>query len=116
MLLITVGTGGQKHIPDIYSCWNIIGNIHQAQRYQSLNCYMFMFYCLDFCKRLIVTLINVQHLDEPSIDGGGLFCEFLLETIKTGSSPNGGYFMSSYEWTPYPNTLSHLTIKYTMSS
>lgn len=60
-----------------------------------LNCLCFI--VLDFCKRPIVTLINAQRLDEPSIDGGGLFCEFLLETIKTGSNPNGGYFMSSYE-------------------
>ena len=62
----------------------------------------------DLRKRLRVTLINAQGLDEPGIDGGGLFREFLSETIKTGYNPNREYFMSSDEGTLYPNTLSYL--------
>ena len=59
----------------------------------------------DLRKRLRVTLINAQGLDEP---GSGLFLEFVSETIKTGYNPNRGYFTSSDEGTLYPNTLSHL--------
>lgn len=57
----------------------------------------------DLRKRLRVNLINAQGLDEAGIDGGGLFREFLSETIKTGYDPNRGYFITSQDGALYPN-------------
>lgn len=42
------------------------------------------------------------------IDGGGLFREFLSETLKTGYDPNRGYFVTSQEGLLYPNPQVHL--------
>ena len=78
--------------------------IHQTHSIDTCSCFIVS----DLRKRLRVTLINAQGLDRPSINGGGLFWEFLSETIKTRYNPNRGYFTSSDEGTLYPNTLSHL--------
>ena len=48
-------------------------------------------------------LVNAQGLDEPGIDGGGLFREFLSELLKTGFDPNRGYFTSTQDGQLYPN-------------
>ena len=68
----------------------------------------FVFLFLDIQIRILVTLINAQGLEEAGIDGGGLFREFLSETIKTGYNPNRGFFISSDNATLYPNPLAHL--------
>ena len=68
----------------------------------------FVFLFLDLRSRILVTLINAQGLEEAGIDGGGLFCEFLSETIKTGYNPNRGFFISSDNATLHPNPLAHL--------
>ncbi|CAI8019715.1 Ubiquitin-protein ligase E3C [Geodia barretti] len=52
---------------------------------------------------LKVMLVNAQGLDEPGIDGGGLFREFLSELLKTGFDPNRGYFTSTQDGQLYPN-------------
>ena len=71
--------------------------------------FIFVFFLfLDLRYRILVTLINAQGLEEAGIDGGGLFREFLSETIKTGYNPNRGFFVSSDSATLYPNPLAHL--------
>ena len=62
----------------------------------------------DIRQRLRVNLINAQGLDEAGIDGGGLFREFLSETLKTAFDPNRGFFTSSEEGFLYPNPKVHL--------
>lgn len=52
---------------------------------------------------LKVTMVNAQGLNEPGIDGGGVFREFLSELLKTGFDPNHGYFMTTEEGQLYPN-------------
>ena len=99
MLLITVDTSLQC---SLYK--SIIVNIPQLGVYWSSSQTHSIDTCSNFVvsdlhKRLRVTLINAQGLDEPGIDGGGLFCEFLSETIKTGYNPNRGYFTSFDEGT-----------------
>ena len=47
--------------------------------------------------------MNAQGLDEPGIDGGGVFREFLSELLKTGFDPNHGYFMTTQDGLLYPN-------------
>ena len=53
--------------------------------------------------KLRVTLVNAQGLDEPGIDGGGVFREFLNELLKTGFDPNRGYFTTTQDGQLYPN-------------
>ena len=50
-----------------------------------------------------MTLVNAQGLDEPGIDGGGVFREFLNELLKTGFDPNRGYFTTTQDGQLYPN-------------
>lgn len=47
--------------------------------------------------------MNAQGLDEPGIDGGGVFREFLSELLKTGFDPNHGYFATTQDALLYPN-------------
>ena len=55
-----------------------------------------------------VNLVNVQGLDEPGIDGGGVFREFLNELLKTGFDPNHGYFSTTQDGLLFPNPQVHL--------
>ena len=61
------------------------------------------FLFLDLRNKLRVTLVNAQGLDEPGIDGGGVFREFLNELLKTGFDPNRGYFTTTQDGQLYPN-------------
>ena len=47
--------------------------------------------------------MNAQGLEEAGIDGGGLFREFLSETLRTGLDPNRGYFVCTADSDLYPN-------------
>ena len=47
--------------------------------------------------------MNAQGLDEPGIDGGGVFREFLSELLKTGFDQNHGYFTTTQDGLLYPN-------------
>ena len=57
----------------------------------------------DLRKKLRVRLINEQGLEESGIDGGGLFREFLSETLKKGFDPQKGYFCLTTDRLFYPN-------------
>ena len=57
----------------------------------------------DLRKKLRVRLINKFGLEESGIDGGGLFREFLSETLKKGFDPQTGYFCSTTDRLFYPN-------------
>jgi len=57
----------------------------------------------DLRQKLRVNLVNAQGLDEPGIDGGGVFREFLSELLKTGFDPNHGYFTTTQDGLLYPN-------------
>ena len=57
----------------------------------------------DLRKKLRVTFVNAQGLNEPGIDGGGVFREFLSEVLKTGFDPNRGYFCTTPDGQLYPN-------------
>lgn len=57
----------------------------------------------DLRMKLRVRLINEQGLDESGIDGGGLFREFLSETLKEGFDPKSGYFSFTPDRLFYPN-------------
>ena len=74
--------------------------------FSSLSSFSFNF--SDLRKRLRVQLINEQGLEEAGIDGGGLFREFLTETLKTGFDPNRGFFTTTKEGFLYPNPNAHL--------
>ncbi|XP_067931965.1 ubiquitin-protein ligase E3C-like [Watersipora subatra] len=52
-----------------------------------------------------VQMLNASGLDEPGIDGGGIFREFLSELLKTGFDPNRGLFKltASNDKLLYPN-------------
>ena len=63
---------------------------------------------LDLRKKLRINLINAQGLDEAGIDGGGLFREFLSETLKTAFDPNRGFFTTTQDGSLYPNPQAHL--------
>ena len=65
-------------------------------------------YYKDLRQRLRVQLINDQGLEEAGIDGGGLFREFLSETLKIGFDPNRGFFTTTKEGYLYPNPTVHL--------
>lgn len=58
---------------------------------------------VDLRNKLRVTMVNAQGLDEPGIDGGGVFREFLNELLKTGFDPNRGYFTTTQDGLLYPN-------------
>ena len=67
------------------------------------NAYVDILFLLDLRNKLRVTLVNAQGLDEPGIDGGGVFREFLNELLKTGFDPNRGYFTTTQDGQLYPN-------------
>ncbi|UYV62883.1 UBE3C [Cordylochernes scorpioides] len=55
-----------------------------------------------------VKLINTMGLDEPGIDGGGIFREFLGELLKTAFDPTRGFFVATTDQLLYPNPAVHL--------
>ena len=59
----------------------------------------------DLRQKLRVKLVNAQGMDEPGIDGGGVFREFLSELLKTGFDPNYGFFTTAQDGLLYPNPL-----------
>ena len=65
---------------------------------------------LDLRQKLRVNLVNAQGLDEPGIDGGGVFREFLSELLKTGFDPNYGFFTTTQDGLLYPNPLVSLCV------
>ena len=62
----------------------------------------------DIRQRLTVHFINAQGLNEAGEDGGGLFIEFLLETLMTAFHPNTRFFELTEEGLLYPNPKVHL--------
>lgn len=64
----------------------------------------------DLRQKLRVNLVNAQGLDEPGIDGGGVFREFLSELLKTGFDPNYGFFTTTQDGLIYPNPLVGLCV------
>ncbi|UYV62886.1 hypothetical protein LAZ67_2002246 [Cordylochernes scorpioides] len=57
---------------------------------------------------IMVKLINTMGLDEPGIDGGGIFREFLGELLKTAFDPTRGFFVATTDQLLYPNPAVHL--------
>ncbi|RDD39745.1 Ubiquitin-protein ligase E3C [Trichoplax sp. H2] len=55
-------------------------------------------------KKIRVTILNEQGLEEAGIDGGGLFREFLTEVLKEGFNPNYGLFKLTQDGCLYPNS------------
>ena len=62
-------------------------------------------------KRLRVQLTNFAGADEPGIDGGGLFREFLSELLKSAFDPNRGFFRITSDQLIYPNPQSQLLVE-----
>ncbi|XP_008557305.1 ubiquitin-protein ligase E3C [Microplitis demolitor] len=58
--------------------------------------------------KMRVQFINTAGLDEPGVDGGGLFREFLSELLKTSFDPNRGFFRLTKDNMLYPNPKVHL--------
>ena len=42
----------------------------------------------------MISFINSEGIEEPGIDGGGLFKEFVEELVKTAFDPDFGLFVS----------------------
>lgn len=57
----------------------------------------------DLRKKLRVMFVNAQGLNEPGIDGGGVFREFLSEVLRTGFDPNRGHFSTTPDGQLYPS-------------
>jgi len=53
--------------------------------------------------KMRVQLVNAAGLDEPGIDGGGLFREFLSQLLKESFDPNRGFFVLTRDQQLYPN-------------
>ncbi|XP_072941494.1 ubiquitin-protein ligase E3C isoform X3 [Epargyreus clarus] len=62
----------------------------------------------DLKLKLRVQLINQAGADEPGVDGGGLFREFLSELLKSAFDPNRGLFRLTKDNMLYPNPGVHL--------
>ncbi|CAG9581613.1 unnamed protein product [Danaus chrysippus] len=58
--------------------------------------------------KLRVQLINQAGAEEPGVDGGGLFREFLSELLKSAFDPNRGLFRLTKDNMLYPNPGVHL--------
>ena len=56
--------------------------------------------------RLMISFINSEGIEEPGIDGGGLFKEFVEELVKTAFDPDFGLFVSTSENLVVPNPAS----------
>ncbi|KAK9497841.1 hypothetical protein O3M35_003756 [Rhynocoris fuscipes] len=50
-----------------------------------------------------VRFTNSLNMDEPGIDGGGIFREFITELLKTAFDPNRGFFILTKDNKLYPN-------------
>jgi len=61
-------------------------------------------------KMVRIQLISALGLEETGIDGGGVFREFLSETLKTAFDPNRGFFKVSNDGLLYPNPSIHLLV------
>ncbi|XP_046852601.1 ubiquitin-protein ligase E3C-like [Xenia sp. Carnegie-2017] len=57
----------------------------------------------DFRQRIHVTFVNNHGLQEAGVDGGGVFREFLNETLTAGFDQNIGFFSSTKDELLYPN-------------
>ncbi|CAH1393611.1 unnamed protein product [Nezara viridula] len=57
---------------------------------------------------LKVHLISSLGVEEPGIDGGGLFREFIMEFLKTAFDPNRGFFILNRDNEFYPNPNIHI--------
>ncbi|XP_014277223.1 ubiquitin-protein ligase E3C [Halyomorpha halys] len=57
---------------------------------------------------LKVHLISSLGVEEPGIDGGGLFREFIMEFLKTAFDPNRGFFILNRDNEFYPNPNIHM--------
>ncbi|XP_047531021.1 ubiquitin-protein ligase E3C [Vanessa atalanta] len=62
----------------------------------------------DLKLKLRVQLINQAGAEEPGVDGGGLFREFLSELLKSAFDPNRGLFRLTKDNMLYPNPGVHL--------
>ncbi|XP_061385742.1 ubiquitin-protein ligase E3C isoform X2 [Danaus plexippus] len=58
--------------------------------------------------KLRVQLINQAGAEEPGVDGGGLFREFLSELLRSSFDPNRGLFRLTKDNMLYPNPGVHL--------
>ena len=59
-------------------------------------------------KSVKVTFQNLAGLEEAGVDGGGLFREFMNQTLRAGFDPNRGIFRSNTDGALYPNPEAHL--------
>lgn len=59
-------------------------------------------------KMVRIQLISALGMEETGIDGGGVFREFLSETLKTAFDPNRGFFRLTNDGLLYPNPAIHL--------
>ena len=58
-----------------------------------------------------IQLISALGLEETGIDGGGVFREFLSETLKTAFDPNRGFFKVTNDGFLYPNPTIRLLVE-----
>lgn len=58
-----------------------------------------------------IQLISSLGLEETGIDGGGVFREFLSETLKSAFDPNRGFFKTTTNGLLYPNPSIHLLVE-----
>ncbi|GLV39004.1 uncharacterized protein CBL_06003 [Carabus blaptoides fortunei] len=58
-----------------------------------------------------IQFVNNAGLDEPGIDGGGIFKEFINEVLKTAFDPNRGFFLLTNDNLLYPNPNVHLIVE-----
>ncbi|KAJ6225362.1 hypothetical protein RDWZM_003907 [Blomia tropicalis] len=65
----------------------------------------------DLKKVIRIQLISSLGLEETGIDGGGVFREFLSETLKTAFDPNRGFFKLTNDGLLYPNPSIHLLVE-----
>lgn len=65
----------------------------------------------DLKQKVRIQFINNAGLDEPGIDGGGIFKEFINEVLKTAFDPNRGFFFLTNDNLLYPNPNVHLIVE-----
>lgn len=62
-------------------------------------------------QKVRIQFVNNAGLDEPGIDGGGIFKEFINEVLKTAFDPNRGFFLLTNDNLLYPNPNVHLIVE-----
>lgn len=62
-------------------------------------------------KMIRIQLVSALGLEETGIDGGGVFREFLSETLKTAFDPNRGFFKVTNDGLLYPNPSIRLLVE-----